>query len=150
MTQEESYKYFKENIDIIRQSSGLTEGELAEKVGIKRQSLNRIINGGTLTIPMYLALDHVLRGEIKKHKKETGLLQTVLDAFVDNREKYTDDQRKEIKEQVDILVPAMYSRFASKAEVCKTWQIVLSAIAGVAVGALSGFVIGSSIKKIGK
>ena len=120
-------KDFKENFALIRQATGWSTAELASRTGASPQTINNIeLNNSKLTTMAYYAIRYALESEMKEHPDENEMLKYVLDAFVDNREKYTDEERQAIREKTEMLSPSLKGKKANKKEISKIWKAVLA------------------------
>ena len=139
---------FRDNLLLIRRLLGWSAKSLGDKVGITRQTINSIESGRDryqLNRTQYLAMRYVIDEEIKKNKKETEMVQGILYAFVDYPEKYSDDDRKQIKKRAEALLPEVVEGTTSKQEAFKKWLVVFGAL-GVGL-VVSGIVVASWKKK---
>ena len=137
---------FRDNLTLIRRSVGWSAEEFGKRVGISRQSINNLESGKyKLTKPHYVAMRYVLNEEIKNNPRDTDMLRIVLEVFVDNPDKdiYTDEVKKEIKQKAMLLSPALEMKVAPRKEVSETWKSVLSGIAATAIAtALVSLIVG--------
>ena len=135
---QQSIKAFSKEFSLIKKASGWSTNDFVEKIGISRQAINNYENQKNgVTKAHYLAMRYMFDDEIKNNEKENEMLKVVLDAFVDNPNKYNDIQKKEIRKNVEILSPALTSKKVSKKDVYVAWSALVTA-AAVGLGAIIG------------
>ncbi len=139
--------WFRKNFKLIRQAVGWSTAEFAENVGASPQTINNLESKKDcrLTKILYYAIRFRLDNEIRTREKETRLLKLVLDAFVDRREKYTDEQREEIREQTDTFSPSLKDK---KEQRNKIVAIILTTLGTALVAIASTAIAGSWMKKV--
>ena len=140
---------------LVRSSIGWSAEELGNRIGLKRQTINNLERGKDKKgIEMgkshYILIRSELRDAIEENKEGTEMLKVVLDAFIDNREKYTDEDRKRIEKSVMDLAPSILHKTPEKnKEITKNaFLIGLGIITIAAVAAMFPLILGSTkIKK---
>ena len=140
---------------LVRSSIGWSAEELGNRIGLKRQTINNLERGKDKKgIEMgkshYILIRSELRDAIEESKEGTEMLKVVLDAFIDNREKYTDEDRKRIEKSVMDLAPSILHKTPEKnKEITKNaFLIGLGIITIAAVAAMFPLILGSTkIKK---
>lgn len=125
------------NLALIRSCAGWTAAALAEKLGVKRQTISTIEQGEDkykMTTMQYLAIRRVIDEEIRSSKDDTQMLSVVVDALVDHPKDYTDDERTEILSKAKLLAPAIVKQPSERKNASNTWKAILMA-SGVVVSA---------------
>ena len=108
MVTQEEVQRFDTYFPLIRRTTGWSAEMLGERIGISRQAVNNIENKKyKLTKTLYIAMRYVLDEEIRTHKEETEMLKLVIDAFVDNPDKYSEEAKKSIYSKVNLLSQAI-------------------------------------------
>ncbi len=131
------------NLALIRGCAGWTAAVLAEKLGVKRQTISTIEQGSDhyeMTKMQYLAIRKVLDDEIAASKSDTKMLYFVLDALVDHPENYTAAEKKLICTEAKRLAPSIIKEPETRKDATKTWKTVLAASGIVASAALLLFI----------
>ncbi len=126
-----------ENLALIRSCAGWTAAVLAEKLGVKRQTVSTFEQGEKkykMTRMQYLAIRKVLDDEISASKDDTQMLYYVIDALVDNPENYTNDERLEILSKAKLLAPSIVKQPSERKSASNAWKAILAA-SGVVVSA---------------
>ena len=137
---------FNEVFPLIRKAVGWSAEEFGDKIGVERQTISNLENKRVkLKKTTYIAMRYVLEEEMKEHKEETEMLKAVLDAFVDRYDKYTDEQRAEIKKQTEVYSSAVKTKTFSRKEANNEWKAILalSIIGGSVLGIISSVVLGA-------
>lgn len=146
MITDEEIKRFENEFSLIRRAVGWSSDKFAEMIGATRQTISNIENKRfKLSKTNYIASRYVLDDEIRDHPKETEMLQVVLEAFVDNPSKYTDEQKEEIRDRVNMISSAVKTKTMTKKEGLEKWQklTIAGAISTVVTGIISAFVVGA-------
>ena len=115
---------------LARGCAGWTAATLAEKLGVKRQTVSTIeqVNGHyQMTRMQYLAIRKVFDDEIAASKNETRMLYYVLDALVDHPDKYTEAERKLIFNEARRLTPSIIKEPQTRKDANKVWKTILAA-----------------------
>ena len=136
---------------LVRASVGWTAQEFGDKIGVTRQTINNLEThrrNTHLTKIQYIAIRSVLDEEIETHKKDTEMLRTILDAFVDRPEKYTDEARMEMYKKARMLSPAIMNGSCSRKEISDEWKTVLLALGIVIAPPIAAATIGYWKKKL--
>ena len=127
------------HLPLIRCCAGWTAAALAEKLGIKRQTISTIEQGEErykMTRMQYLAIRKVLDDEIASSKDDTQMLGAVLDALVDHPDSYTAEERTEILEKAKLLAPTIVKNPSERKNASNAWKALLAASGIVASAAL--------------
>ena len=125
------------NLALIRSCAGWTAAALAEKLGVKRQTISTIEQGEEkykMTRMQYLAIRKVLDDEIAASKEDTQMLYYVIDATVDHPGNYTDEERTEILSKAKLLAPSIVKQPSERKTASNAWKTILAA-SGVVVSA---------------
>ncbi|MBO4682794.1 MAG: hypothetical protein J5618_02935, partial [Bacilli bacterium] len=88
-----------------------------------------------------------LDAEIQSHPDETEMVKVILDAFVDHPDKYSDEQKSEIKKEAKLLSSAMKDKDTTRKEVSKQWKKVLVSLGVISATAISAILIGTWRRK---
>ena len=148
MINEEEMKRFEDNFLLIRKAVGWSAEEFADRIGATRQAINNIENKkNRLSKIMYSAMRYALDDEIASHPDETEMVKVILDAFVDHPEKYTDEQKEEIKNEAKLLSSAMKDKDTTRKEVSKQWKKVLISLGVISATAISAILLGTWRKR---
>lgn len=127
------------HLSLIRCCAGWTAAALAEKLGVKRQTISTIEQGEEkykMTRMQYLAIRKVLDDEIAASKDDTQMLGAVLDALVDHPDAYTDEERTEILAKAKLLAPTIVKNPSERKNASNAWKALLAASGIVASAAL--------------
>ena len=96
MVTEKEIDRFDKIFPLVRKAVGWSAEEFGDKIGVTRQTISNLENKRIhITKTTYIAMRFVLDEEIEDYPDETEMLKAVLDSFVDNPDKYTDEQREE-------------------------------------------------------
>ena len=131
------------HLALIRGCAGWTAATMAEKLGVKRQTISTFEQGEEkykMTRMQYLAIRKILDDEIAASKDDTQMLALVIDALVDNPSKYTPDERTEILSKAQLLAPSIVRQPSERKTVSTAWKAVLAASGVVASAALLAFI----------
>lgn len=139
----EEIKRFQNVLLLVRRLIGWTSQEFAEKIGVTRQTINNLERKkNKLTKLQYIAMRSVIDAEISKSpKEETEMLRYILDAFVDNPEKYSEEEKKVMLDNAKLLSPSILAGESSRKDVSMLW---ISILKGFVAGAIAGIVMGLS------
>lgn len=135
-----------EHLALVRGCAGWTAANLAEKLGVKRQTISTIEQGEKkykMTRMQYLAIRKVIDDEISASGDDTQMLFYVVDALVDYPEKYTDDERAEILSKAKLLAPSIIKQPSERGQASSAWKSILVA-SGVVVSAALIAILGHS------
>lgn len=132
----------RENLFLIRSSLGWSSEDLGEYVGLSRQTINNLEKGATeITKTQYYAIRFVLTMEMADSPNDTDILKTILEMFVDNPDDYSENDKKKVREMINIITPSISKGTASREAASQTLVTMTSAIAGgaliAAISALS-------------
>lgn len=125
------------HLALIRSCAGWTAAVLAEKLGVKRQTISTIEQGETkykMTRMQYLAIRKVLDDEIAASNGDAQMLYFVIDALVDRPESYTADEKTEILSKAQLLAPSILKKPSERKTASNAWKTILAA-SGVVVSA---------------
>ena len=132
---------------LVRRAVGWSAEEFGERIGVTRQTINNLEAGrNKLTKTQYIAMRSVLDAEIASYPDETEMLRLILDVFVDNPDKYKEEDREKILNQANMVTPSILAGSASRKDVSKSMMTFASAM-GIMLGTLGSIaasVIGSS------
>lgn len=127
------------NLALVRGCAGWTAAALAEKLGVKRQTISTIeqVDGHyKMTRMQYLAIRKVLDDEIAASKKDTQMLYFVLDALVDHPENYSKAERDLIEKQAKLLTPSIIKNPETRKDANRAWKAILATSSVIASFAL--------------
>lgn len=127
------------NLPLIRCCAGWTAAALAEKLGVKRQTISTIEQGEErykMTRMQYLAIRKVLDDEIASSKDDPQMLSAVLDALVDHPDSYTAEERTEILDKAKLLAPTIVKNPSERKNASNAWKALLVASGIVTSAAL--------------
>ena len=148
MITEEEIKRFEEKFPVIRNAVGWSAEEFGEKIGVSRQTINNLENRKyKLTKTTYIAMRYVLDDEMEAHPQETEMLKLVLDSFVDNPSKYSQEAKDKIYKETNLLSPAIKSKNTNRKEVNKEWKTILISLGAITATAISAILIGTWRRK---
>lgn len=146
MVTNEEMERFNEVFPLVRKSVGWSAEEFGEKIGVTRQTISNLETKKIkISKTTYIAMRFVLDEEMEDHPDETEMLKVVLDSFVDNPEKYSDEQREEIRKKTDLLSSAVKTKSITRKEANNEWKalLALSIIGGSVMGIISSIVLGA-------
>lgn len=153
MNESDRIKRFQDNLLLIRKATGWSEAEFGERIGVTRQTINNLeTKKNTLTKTQYIAMRAVLNDEIihsMSDTKDTEMLICILEALVDNPEKYSTQEKKNILEKANLLTPAIITKSNPRKEVSNEFVNILKSL-GIAVGVIVAAGISGYIFKGGK
>ena len=146
-----------ENLSAIRKIAGWTAEQLAEKIGVTKQTISNLETGKSqMSLTQYIAIRTILDHEIETNKENTVLPQ-VITILVDKANEFnTDDyeQVKEVERTVSISAAGgvngatLASIFGSLLAGIPTSSVILGAVGfalgpfGIIGGAIGGAVAG--------
>ena len=145
-----------ENLLLIRRTVGWTAEEFGDRIGVTRQTINNIEFGrNKLTKTQYIAMRSVLDAEMSQSPDDTAMLRSILDALVDNPERYSDADREELLSKANLMAPAILAGTASRETVSKEWMRSVGAAVGFSaalgvipiIGAAAGSLVSSWLLK---
>lgn len=133
----EEIKRLEENLLLVRRVVGWSAECLGEKIGVTRQTINNIENHRSkLTKTQYIAIRCVLDAEIEQSPNDTQMLKSFLEIFVDNPEKYSDEDKQILLEKANLLAPAILAGTATREAVSKEWVNTLKTMSIVVLGSI--------------
>ena len=131
------------HLQLIRRVVGWTAEEFGERIGVSRQTINNLEAmppRSKLTKTQYIAMRSVLDVEINRHPEDTAMLRLVLDVFVDNPEKYTEGNKKDLLKKANMLTPSIFAGTTSRKAVSE--ELTRGAIAsGLLTSAMLGTIV---------
>lgn len=123
-----------DNLLLVRRAVGWTAEEFGEKIGVTRQTINNLeAKRNKLNKTQYIAIRAVLDVEMSKAPEDTEMLGCLLEVFVDNPEKYKDEDKKELLAKANMLTPSILAGTTSRQAVSKELMIAAGAM-GIVVG----------------
>ena len=146
MVTNEEMERFNEVFPLVRKAVGWSAEEFGDKIGVTRQTISNLETKKIkISKTTYIAMRFVLDEEIEEHPDETEMLKVVLDSFVDNPDKYTDEQREEIRKKTELLSSAVKTKTISRKEANNEWKalLALSILGGSVMGIVSSIVLGA-------
>lgn len=159
-------KYVEELQDIlplVRGAMGWSAEDLGERIGVKRQTIYNIEKGKTeLSKTQYIAIRSVIDAELKRFDESATeksakkidnsgaeMVLFLLDAFIDNRNDYSDTQREQMKQKANLLIPAILKEPSKRKEASDEWVKALGLIAGaVGIAGMTGLTASWIIRAI--
>ena len=146
MVTNEEMERFNEVFPLVRKAVGWSAEEFGDKIGVTRQTISNLETKKIkISKTTYIAMRFVLDEEMEEHPDETEMLKVVLDSFVDNPNKYTDEQREEIRKKTELLSSAVKTKTISRKEANNEWKalLALSILGGSVMGIVSSIVLGA-------
>ena len=146
MVTSEEMERFNEVFPLVRKAVGWSAEEFGDKIGVTRQTISNLETKKIkISKTTYIAMRFVLDEEMEEHPDETEMLKVVLDSFVDNPNKYTDEQREEIRKKTELLSSAVKTKTISRKEANNEWKalLALSILGGSVMGIVSSIVLGA-------
>ncbi len=141
----EEIKRMQKHLLLIRQTAGWTAEEFGDKIGVTRQTINNIERGrSSLTKTQYIAMRSVLDAEMIQSPEDTEMLKVLLDVLVDHPENYSEEERSQVLEKANMMVPSILAGTTTRATVSQEWMKAVGALAGLSVGTLIS-VLGVSV-----
>ena len=133
----EEIQRMQDNLLLIRRAVGWTAEEFGDKIGVTRQTINNIESGrNKLSKTQYIAMRSVLDAEIMNSPDDTEMLRVLLEVFVDEPDKYKEEEREQLLAKANLMVPSILAGTTSREDVSKEWTNAAKFIVG---GALSIF-----------
>lgn len=141
---------------LIRRTAGWTAEEFGERIGVTRQTINNLEAGrNKLTKTQYIAIRAVLDAEMTASPEDTEMLKCLLEAFIDNPDKYKDSDREALLTKANMLTPSILVGTTSRKDVSKelvataTTMGIVAAISpiGAIVGGTSAWLIKALLDK---
>ena len=145
MTKDKKIVTFQALLPSIRRATGWTAEEFGKKIGVSRQAISNLETGRfNLTKTHYIAMRYVLDEEMDEHPDDTEMLRLLLDALVDNPEKYSEEEKNQIRQKAELLAPAINKKTGNRKEVSKEMIKIIGALTAIATGAIiTSIVLGS-------
>lgn len=113
-------EHLQDNLLLIRRAVGWTAEEFGERIGVTRQTINNLeAKRNKLNKTQYIAIRAVLDAEMTKAPEETEMLRCLLEVFVDNPDKYNEEDRKELLAKANMLTPSILAGTTSRKDVSK-------------------------------
>ena len=140
---DEKIALLQKNLSLIRGCAGWTAAVLAEKLGVKRQTISTIEQGQDhykMTRMQYLAIRKVLDDEITASKSDTRMLYFLLDALVDHPDRYTNGEKDLIRTEAKRLAPSIIKEPETRKDANRAWKAILGASGIVVSVALVAFI----------
>ena len=129
-----------DNLLLLRRAVGWTAEELGERIGVTRQTINNLEGKRSkLTKTQYIAIRAVFEAEIAKAPEETEMLACLLEVFVDDPDKYNDDNKEELLAKANMLTPSILAGTTSRKDVSKELMGVAGTLGIVAIMAAGPF-----------
>lgn len=133
---EERMERLQEYLAIIRTSAGWSAAQLGEKLGVSRQMISSLENRrNKMTVMQYRAIRNVFSEEIEASPEEdTKMMRDIIQILVDEPEKYTEEQKRQVIESANLLSPSVVAKKTTRSKASMAW---VAAIAGVIVGTVA-------------
>ena len=125
---------FQKLLPIIRKALGWTTQVFAEKLDVTRQTISNLERGKKMSRIQYIAMRSVIDAELEKYCDETRIVSALLEAFIDNPEKYTNDERKVMLNKAKALAPAIKDGELTRKEVSEEWQMAVMGVGAAVAG----------------
>lgn len=110
----------------IRRILGWSTVMLGDKLGVSRQSINKIESGKSrLSKTEYLLLRRVLDDEIAVADEEQTMLPIILEVLVDHPEQYQTEERDEVFAKMKLVAPAVIAESEERKTVSSSWKGIL-------------------------
>ncbi len=124
-----------DNLLIIRRMLGWRAEELGNRIGVTRQTINNLeFKRNKLTKTQYIAIRAILDKEIANFPDDTRALVYLLDFFVDNPEKYKEEDRKRFISRANMVTPSVLTGVSSRKDVSDDLSNFVTSL-----GLISGF-----------
>ncbi len=123
------------NLLLFRRALGWTAEEFGEKIGVTRQTINNLESGrSTLTKTQYIAMRSVIERERELLDEDTKkMVSALLDIFVDNAEKYNEQDKERILSRANMVLPSILAKTARREDVSKDIISTIGAIIGTGI-----------------
>ncbi|MCX4300059.1 MAG: helix-turn-helix transcriptional regulator [Lachnospiraceae bacterium] len=140
--EEEIISFLQDNLSSVRKIAGWTTEEFGDKIGVTKQTISNLENKKTvMTRTQYIAIGAVLKYEIPNNKN-SEVLAYVVNILLDDDKSYSAEERRKIKENIDMLVIASMGGMKGKKLTDFSEKIGIALVgAGVASIASAGGVI---------
>ena len=104
--EEEIISFLQDNLSSVRKIAGWTTEEFGDKIGVTKQTISNLENKKTvMTRTQYIAIGAVLKYEIPNNKN-SEVLAYVVNILLDDDKSYSAEERRKIKENIDMLAIA--------------------------------------------
>jgi DNA-binding XRE family transcriptional regulator len=101
-TKENQIHILQKHLSSIRKIAGWTLEELGDKIGVTKQTISNLENNKTkMSLTQYIAIITIINHEIENNENE--VLAKVVDILLNRNEEFTDDELKEIDENVKTI-----------------------------------------------
>lgn len=128
----------------IRRILGWSAVMLGDKLGVSRQSINKIESGKSgLSKTEYLLLRRVLGDEIAAVGEEKTMLPIILEVLVDHPERYQAEEREEVFAKMKLVAPAVIAEPEERKTVSSAWKGILLAGGVIVTATLVALLKGS-------
>ena len=135
---------FQDNLLLIRRILGWTAEEFGERIGVTRQTINNLEakpkdgkRRATLNKTQYIAMRAVIDAEMAESSEDFEMLKLILDAFVDNPDKYTEKDKNTLIEKANMLAPSILAGTTTRDDVSKEYHKRIGEIgAGIVLAAV--------------
>ena len=136
-------------LSLARQSLGWSTEQFAQQIGVTRQTINNLESGrGKLSKTQYMAIRCLFDDEIELHPDETEMLKTLLEMCVDNPDKYDEEAKKKIKDNISLLAPGVTNDPEKRKDASKMWTAVVVGLGILApISTLTALAIGKWRRK---
>lgn len=117
------------NLLLLRRAVGWTAEELGDRIGVTRQTINNLeTERSKLNKTQYIAIRAVLDAEISTSPEDTEMLKCLLEVFVDNPDKYKQEDRMQLLEKANMLTPAILAGTTTRKAVSKELMLCVAAL----------------------
>lgn len=143
---------FQENMDICRKLLGWSCDEFGAYVGLSRQTVYNIETGKSdISKTQYIAMRSVIDSEILSNPEETKVVALFLKMFVDSPDEHTDEERKVLKDKINLNMPSIAAGTATRKivsdEIIKAASILIPTLGSVVAMLLSNDAFIKSVTK---
>lgn len=127
---------------LIRRATGWSAEELGERIGVTRQTINNLEAGrNKLNKAQYIALRAIFDAEMIDSPEDTEILRCLLEVFVDNPDKYSNEKKECLLAKANMLTPAILAGATSRKEVSKELMSAAIAMGMIAIASPIGTII---------
>ena len=124
------------NLSLLRTCAGWTSQDLANKLGVSRQTISTFERKGTkLTTMQFRAIRDVFHEEIAESSDNGGMLPLVFEALVEDPDKYGEEKCQEILAKAELMAPSVMKKPDERKAVTAAWAALLAASGIVAASA---------------